>query len=87
VSSPYLRCVQTVEPLAAALGIPVEIANELADGAETAGVELLRSLLAEDAVACVHGAMRQALGIDERFPKGAVWIFEDALDRPRVLTV
>jgi 8-oxo-dGTP diphosphatase len=85
VSSPYLRCVQTVEPLAAALGIRIELADELAEGAEAAGVEFLRSLLTEDAVACVHGSMRGALGIDEHFPKGAVWIFEDALDRPRVL--
>lgn len=85
VSSPYLRCVQTLEPLAAALGKPVEALEPLAEGREAGGIELLRELLGADAVACVHGSMRYALSVDRRFPKGAVWIFEGALDRPYVL--
>ncbi len=52
VSSPYVRCVQTVEPLAAELGLEVEIDDRLAEGAGGAA----RPLLAEDgAVACTHG--------------------------------
>ena len=33
LSSPYLRCTQTVEPLAAALRLPVEPSDDLAEGA------------------------------------------------------
>jgi len=51
VSSPYLRCVQTVEPLAAARGLEVELDERLAEGAGLAAQELL----AEDGVvACTH---------------------------------
>jgi phosphohistidine phosphatase SixA len=54
VSSPYVRCVQTVEPLADALGIEVELDDRLAEGAgPDAALELLRGI--EDAVACTHG--------------------------------
>ena len=83
VSSPYLRCVQTVEPLAAALGLEIEHAPEL--GAERHGPDgpaLLASLVGEHAVVCVHGGIEAALGLDLRFRKGAVWLFRDALDRP-----
>jgi len=52
VSSPYVRCVQTVEPLAGALGPEVERDERLAEGAGTAA----RPLLAEDGVVvCTHG--------------------------------
>jgi len=52
VSSPYTRCVQTVEPLAAALGLPVEIDDGLAEGAGLAAQALLE---ADGVVACTHG--------------------------------
>jgi 8-oxo-dGTP diphosphatase len=52
VSSPYTRCVATVEPLAAALGVPLEEDDRLAEGAGPRADELLR----EDGVlACTHG--------------------------------
>ena len=55
VSSPYVRCVQSVEPLAEARGLHVEAVDALAEGAgEAAALELFRSLDAP-AVACVHG--------------------------------
>ena len=86
VSSPYLRCVQTVEPLARALGLPVEQTSELADEHQhDHGPSLLAALLSEDAVACVHGGIDEALGFDRRFRKGAVWIFRDDLRHPEVL--
>jgi 8-oxo-dGTP diphosphatase len=54
LSSPYLRCVQTLEPLAAARGMPVETTPVLAEGAGGAGaVELLSR--DEALVACSHG--------------------------------
>jgi phosphohistidine phosphatase SixA len=50
VSSPYVRCVQTLEPL----GLPIEEDERLAVGASRdAALALLGSL--EDAVACTHG--------------------------------
>lgn len=52
VSSPYVRCVQTVEPLAAALGLEVELDERLAEG----GGSSARALLDEPGVvACTHG--------------------------------
>ena len=52
VSSPAVRCVQTVEPLAAALGLEVELDDRLAEG----GGSSARVLLEEDGVvACTHG--------------------------------
>jgi 8-oxo-dGTP diphosphatase len=33
ISSPFLRCTQSFEPLAAALGLPIEERDELADDA------------------------------------------------------
>ena len=54
LSSPYDRCVQTVEPLAEELGVGIEIDDRLAEGAgRRAALELLGGL--EDAVACTHG--------------------------------
>ena len=86
VSSPYLRCVQTVEPLARALELAVEQTPELAEEHQhDQGPSLLAALLSEDAVACVHGGIDEALGFDRRFRKGAVWIFRDDLRHPEVL--
>jgi 8-oxo-dGTP diphosphatase len=52
VSSPYARCVQTVEPLAAALGLEVELDERLAEGAGYSA----QALFEEDGVvACTHG--------------------------------
>ena len=57
LSSPYLRCMQTVEPLAAARGIPVEPSDDLAEGWGSVALERVRSLLEGDAhtVLCTHG--------------------------------
>jgi 8-oxo-dGTP diphosphatase len=86
VSSPYLRCTQTIEPLARARGLDVETADELGEARQSLdGPRLLAELLADDAVACVHGGIERALGLDDRFRKGAVWLFRDGLERPEIL--
>lgn len=57
VSSPYARCIQTLEPLALALDLPIETTDALAEGAggETA-LELVLSLGGAGRVACcTHG--------------------------------
>lgn len=55
-SSPYVRCVQTLEPLAEARNLPLETADALAEGASVGeALELLLSLGAEGpAVCCTH---------------------------------
>jgi 8-oxo-dGTP diphosphatase len=57
VSSPYARCIQTLEPLALALGLPIETTDALAEGAEgAAALELVFSLSGGARVACcTHG--------------------------------
>ncbi len=56
VSSPYVRCVQTVEPLAEAAGLRVELDERLAEGADVdAAFDLLLELDAVHGVVCTHG--------------------------------
>jgi len=87
VSSPFMRCVQTLEPLATARGMVVETNPVLAEGAGGHGAI---KLLAEEApvVACSHGDVtEEALdllasagvpltGRDGETPKGATWAFD-----------
>ena len=85
VSSPFTRCVETVEPLAARLGRTVVLSDLLAEGAEVAAMlDLLRSL-PDGTVVCTHGDMMTKLALeldDERtrsvteiqFDKGVVWV-------------
>ena len=55
LSSPYDRCVQTVEPLAQARGLEVEIRDELGEEQQLEeGVELVRSLLDQYVAAFRH---------------------------------
>jgi phosphohistidine phosphatase SixA len=55
LTSPYLRCRQTVEPLGAALGLPVEVHERLAEGESPAkALDLLRGLKARAVVCCTH---------------------------------
>jgi 8-oxo-dGTP diphosphatase len=56
LSSPSLRCHQTVEPLAERLGLRVESHTALAEGAYArAALDLLRQLAGTEAVLCSHG--------------------------------
>src|SRR3989442_10626170 len=56
ISSPYVRCVQTVEPLARARGLPVEETETLAEGAGLpAFLELLCELAGRPSALCTHG--------------------------------
>jgi phosphohistidine phosphatase SixA len=85
VSSPYVRCVQTVEPLAEAAGLSVEVDERFAEGADVdAAFELLLELDAVHGVACTHGdlippllgrlvAMGMAVDGPLLDQKGSVW--------------
>jgi 8-oxo-dGTP diphosphatase len=93
LSSPYVRCVQTLEPLARARELSVEPRDELAEGAPIdAAAALADGLLGTTAVLCSHGdilppllerlaaAHGVALPRDPPFEKGATWVME-AVDR------
>jgi 8-oxo-(d)GTP phosphatase len=74
LSSPYLRCTQTVEPLAVALGIPVEEVDELAEGVGRGpALAFALGLAGTVAVLCTHGDVVQDLVGDES-PKGSTWV-------------
>jgi phosphohistidine phosphatase SixA len=73
VSSPYVRCVETVEPLAAALELPLELEPLLAEGAgPAAAAELLAD---EGVVACTHGDVVLEL-LGRELKKGAAAVVE-----------
>lgn len=56
VSSPYVRCRQSVEPLAARLRLPVDLADALAEGSGLHEVLRLLDMMGDDdAVLCTHG--------------------------------
>jgi 8-oxo-dGTP diphosphatase len=67
VSSPYVRCVETVEPLAAALDLQVEADDRLAEGAGHAALELVREA---GVVCCTHGDIVEAV-LGRGLKKGA----------------
>jgi phosphohistidine phosphatase SixA/8-oxo-dGTP pyrophosphatase MutT (NUDIX family) len=93
VSSPFLRCVQTVEPLARSRGLAIELAPELAEGADLdEAAEFLLALNGEPVVVCGHGREIQAIvqafeaaGADVEgsrgLAKGSVWVLERFADR------
>ena len=89
LSSPYLRCSQTVAPLAAARGLAVEPCDDLAEGEGRAGLALVRTLLPGEScvVLCTHGDVVEevldGLGVrrDDETPKGATWVLDDAGSR------
>ena len=98
LSSPAVRCVQTLEPLAAARGLTVETAPLLAEGVGPAGA--LGFLRDGAVILCSHGdVVEEALdalasdgvplegrpaGEGAETPKGATWVFE--IDHGRILS-
>jgi 8-oxo-dGTP diphosphatase len=88
ISSPYVRCVQTVRPLALDRGLPVETSEALAEGASPdRALALLEETVHTPAVLCTHGDVVPAVvlhlaeaGTDllgERdWKKGSVWVLE-----------
>lgn len=77
VSSPYDRCVQTVQPLARARQLQVEVFEELSEERQAEeGVQLMGRLLDEDAVVCCHGGLSWALAAREQ-AKGEVLVLDE----------
>jgi 8-oxo-dGTP diphosphatase len=90
LSSPAVRCVETVTPLANKLGLTIEETDALLEGADpSATYELVRRTAQHkgDAVLCTHGdlvpellrlASRDGLTVEDapRWPKGSTWALE-----------
>lgn len=55
VSSPSVRCVQTLEPLATKLGVAIVIDDKLAEGTGFDGAVELLATLPDGSVLCSHG--------------------------------
>lgn len=96
LSSPSTRCVETVRPLAAQLGLPIEERSELAEGAGTAALALLLDGLDGATVVCSHGDVlpellpavvpHGALPAGELpCEKGSTWVVAEARTRATYL--
>lgn len=93
LSSPAVRCVDTVAPAAAAGGVKVDQESDLAEGRGSAALTLVRSLLdgTDDVVLCTHGDVigdvlngldrtGARLGSVDRCQKGSTWVLERHAD-------
>lgn len=89
VSSPFLRCVESVQPLADRLGLIVETSAALAEGAPVDGMlALMAGVAADNGVVCSHGDMIPEvldtlirvdglqLGSDYPVAKGSIWVLD-----------
>jgi phosphohistidine phosphatase SixA len=76
LTSPYVRCRLSVEPLAETLALPVEERAELAEGAADADARaLIAGVAGATAVLCTHGDILEAL-LGEEPEKGSTWVVE-----------
>ena len=87
MSSPYVRCRQTVDPVAQRLRLPVELSDALAEGAPVSEtVRLIDKVIMATTVLCTHGDIVDNLldylrdhGVpldDHRDEKGSIWVLE-----------
>ena len=80
-SSPYLRCVQTVEPLAKARRFKVQETRHLAEGARLKGAyRFIEDPELDDAVLCTHGDVVQEL-VDDLIRRRIVKSSQIELDK------
>ena len=86
-SSPYVRCVQTLEPLGKQVGLPVVTHELLAEGVDFIGTVDWMHTLADGAVMCSHGDVipevidaleRRGMEVSgfRESRKGSVWVLE-----------
>lgn len=99
VSSPYLRCTGTVEPLATKRKLTIETSDALAEGARLSqALRLFEKLQDRESVLCTHGDVMGDLldhfgrhGVklrDHRMEKGSIWVFDigaDGVDKARYI--
>jgi phosphohistidine phosphatase SixA len=89
LSSGYLRCGQTVQPLATRRNLPVDTVKELEEGAGGESVlRLVQKFRGRNVVLCTHGDVMEELlerliaqGLVQRaranMEKGATWVLEE----------
>lgn len=87
-SSPYLRCIQTIAPLAEARGLDVIQTRDLQEGRGVTGLNVFfNSSELDHVVLCTHGDIMWELVEDltnrrvlpafkEQFDKGSTWVVE-----------
>jgi 8-oxo-dGTP diphosphatase len=88
LSSPFVRCFETVRPAAEALGLAVESIDELAEGHGAEALRLMERMEGESAVLCTHGDVATEV-LDSlagertskekqsmRLQKGDVWVIQ-----------
>lgn len=76
LSSPSLRCIQTVEPFAHARGLDIEIRDELSEERQLVdGPALVKSLDGVAAVLSCHGGLSEAV-CGESQKKGEVMVLD-----------
>jgi 8-oxo-dGTP diphosphatase len=81
LTSPYLRCIETIEPLAAARGLVPEARDELTvERQDTEGVELVRNLAGESVLVCGHGGLETAISGSPRLKKGRALVVGEPLE-------
>jgi len=77
LASPYVRCVQTVEPLSRARAIEIEAREELGEELQAGqGASLVRSLLGDPVAVCCHGGLSDMVA-EERQKKGETLVLDD----------
>jgi phosphohistidine phosphatase SixA len=87
LTSPYVRCRQTVAPLRERTGLPLDQSDALSEGAASVDTMTLLEKLGDDtAVLCTHGDVVGEIlrhcrhhGVatgDEPMAKGSTWVFE-----------
>ena len=93
LSSPYVRCVESVEPLARARRLAVEQSEALAEGAGLGALlGLVKELAGSSAALCTHGdLMDEATDLlvgqgvirpeEVRYQKGGTWLLEEKAGR------
>lgn len=81
LTSPYLRCVETVRPLAAARKLELDVREELSEERQWEdGHDLVRSLAGRNVVVCGHGGLDSVVPVAPKWKKGAVFVLGPELE-------
>jgi 8-oxo-(d)GTP phosphatase len=81
LTSPRLRCVETVVPLAQARKLELDVREELDEERQwTDGLALVRSLAGRDVVICGHGGLDSVVPGAPKWKKGAVFVLGPELE-------
>jgi len=84
LSSPYLRCTETLEPLAERIDLDIEVHDDLAEGNDASSVLALVDAADAPIAICSHGDVigelidaldrRKIPRDDDRMAKGSTWV-------------